>query len=173
MLWDGAPVAAHKISEEETLPVFPLLEILRRGDERRWPFVALEREPGAIQGLERELPEGTRVFVQHERVAHHCAACEAGEPHEHGADEPLAASPQAASASQTTAGSLVRGKLIVQPMQDLSMLREAWERATGARALSISLPAIYEQLGDAKRAGQEHQAWRGIEGKALRQKAPS
>jgi len=173
VLWDGAPVAAHKISEEETLPVFPLLEILRRGDERRWPFVALEREPGAIQGLERELPEGTRVFVQHERVAHHCAACEAGEPHEHGADEPLAASPQAASASQTTAGSLVRGKLIVQPMQDLSMLREAWERATGARALSISLPAIYEQLGDAKRAGQEHQAWRGIEGKALRQKAPS
>jgi hypothetical protein len=67
----------------------------------------------------------------------------------------------------------VRGKVVVQPMQDLSALREAWERATGARALSISLPSLYEQLSDTKRAGQEHQAWRGIEGKALRQKARS
>ena len=86
VLWDGAPVAAHQTSAGEAVPVFPLLEILRPGDERRWPFVALEREPGAVRSLEEALPEGVRVFIQQERVEHHCAACEAGEPHEHGAE---------------------------------------------------------------------------------------
>ena len=69
--------------------------------------------------------------------------------------------------------SLVRGKVIVPPMQDLSEFRQAWESAIGARPLSVALPALHEQLGDPKRAGQEHQAWRGIEGKALREKARS
>jgi hypothetical protein len=61
--------------------------------------------------------------------------------------------------------------VIVPATQDLGVFREAWEAAIGARPLSMSLPALYEELGDAKRAGQEHQAWRGIEGKALRLKA--
>ena len=74
VLWDGAPVAAHQVSADDAVPVFPLLEVLRPGDERRWAFVALEREPGALEGLEQALPEGTRVFVQQERVGHHCAA---------------------------------------------------------------------------------------------------
>ncbi|MGB5265889.1 MAG: tetratricopeptide repeat protein, partial [Polyangiales bacterium] len=73
VLWDGAPVAAHQTSAGEPVPVFPLLEILRPGDERRWPFVALEREPGAVRSLEEPLPEGVRVFIQEERVEHHCA----------------------------------------------------------------------------------------------------
>ncbi len=84
VLWDGAPVAAHQTSSGDAVPVFPLLEILRPGDERRWPFVALEREPGAVRALEEALPDGVHVFIQQERVEHHCAACEAGEPHEHG-----------------------------------------------------------------------------------------
>jgi len=161
VLWDGAPVAAHKTSADDAVPVFPLLEILRPGNEWRWPFVALEREPGALEGLEKDLPEGTRVFVQHERVEHHCAACEAGEPHED----------HAVAVSGSASGALLRGKVVVQPTQDLGAFREVWEAATGGRPVSISLPALYEQLGDSKRAGQEHQAWRGIEGKALRQKA--
>ena len=163
VLWDGAPVAAHKTSADDAVPVFPLLEILRPGNEWRWPFVALEREPGALEGLEKDLPEGTRVFTQHERVEHHCAACEAGEPHEDHA--------VAVSVSGSASGALLRGKVVVQPTQDLGAFREVWEAATGGRPVSISLPALYEQLGDSKRAGQEHQAWRGIEGKALRQKA--
>jgi len=160
VLWDGAPVATHRTSAEDTVPVFPLLEVLRIGEEQRWSFVALEREPGALEGLEVALPEGTRVFVQQERVDHHCAACEAGEPHEHGE-----------TAAVPGAGSLARGKVIVPPTQDLEEFRAAWEAATGSRPLSISLPALYEELGDSKQAGQAHQAWRGIEGKALRQKA--
>jgi hypothetical protein len=169
VLWDGAPVAAHQTSAEDTVPVFPLLEILRPGNERRWSFVALEREPGALDGLEQTLPEGTRVFVQHERVGHHCAACEAGEPHEHGETVSRTAT-ATATATATVPESLVRGKVIVQSAGDLEAFREAWEGAIGARFLSVSLPALYEELGDSKRAGQEHQAWRGIEGKAIRQK---
>ncbi|MGB9339791.1 MAG: tetratricopeptide repeat protein, partial [Polyangiales bacterium] len=171
VLWDGAPVAAHKTSEEEAVPVFPLLEILRPGDERRWPFVALEREPGAVQDLEEALPEGVRVFIQQERVEHHCAACEAGEPHEHEHGEGAGSGPVPASASADASVSLVRGKVIVPFALNLSEFREAWESAAKARAMSVSLPALYEALGDSKQAGQEHQAWRGIEGKALRQKA--
>jgi len=57
------------------------------------------------------------------------------------------------------------------PTQDLGVFREAWEAAIGVRPVSMSLPGLYEELGDSKQAGQEHQAWRGIEGKALRQKA--
>jgi tetratricopeptide (TPR) repeat protein len=169
VLWDGAPVAAHKTSADDAVPVFPLLEILRPGDERRWAFVALEREAGALESLEEALPEGTRVFMQHERVEHHCVACDAGEAHEHGAGSVPA--PVSVSASVPASVPLARGKVIVQATQDLSKFRDAWEDATGSRPLSISLPALYEQLGDSKRAGQEHQAWRGIEGKALRQKA--
>ena len=170
VLWDGAPVAAHQVSAEEAVPVFPLLEVLRPGDERRWAFVALEREPEALEGLEQALPEGTRVFVQQERVGHHCPACEAGEAHEHQETVAGSAAVTATAAAAVTAR-LARGKLIVQRTQDLEAFRTAWEAATGVRALSVSLPALYEELGDSKRAGQEHQAWRGIEGKALRQKA--
>lgn len=164
VLWDGAPVAAHQTSTEDTVPVFPLLEVLRPGNERRWPFVALEREPGALQGLEEQLPEGSRVFLQQERVEHHCAACTSGEPHEHD---------HAGTESASEPTGLARGKLIVQPGQGLEEFRAAWEAAIGARPVSMSLPGLYEELGDTKRAGQEHQAWRGIEGKALRHKARS
>jgi hypothetical protein len=182
VLWDGAPVAAHQVSAEDAVPVFPLLEILRPGNERRWAFVALEREPGALEDLEEALPEGSRVFVQRERVGHHCPACETGEAHEHEETAPPR-KVDAAHRSRDEAPAKARGrrgragftggKVIVQPTQDLEAFREAWEAAVGARAVSIALPSLYEELGDSKRAGQEHQAWRGIEGKALRQKARS
>lgn len=166
VLWDGAPVAAHRTDGGDPVPVFPLLEILKPGDEHRWAFVGLEREAGAFESLEDALPERTRVFIQEERVEHHCAACEAGTPHGHHAGTVSVAAP-------ASGPRLVRGKVIVPSSQDLSAFRTAWEAATGARSLSGALPALYETLGDAKQAGLEHQAWRGIEGKALRQKARS
>jgi hypothetical protein len=169
VLWDGAPVAAHQASAGQAVPVFPLLEILRPGDERRLRFVALEREPGAVRGLQEGLPDGVRLFTQEERVEHHCAACEAGEPHEHepGSVSAAVSATEAASAQ----GSLVRGKLIVPFALQLDELLAAWERAVKDCPVSIALPELFEAIGDAKRAGQEHQAWRGIERKALRQKA--
>ncbi|RLB45486.1 MAG: hypothetical protein DRH23_14300, partial [Deltaproteobacteria bacterium] len=122
----------------------------------------------ALEGLEAALPGGTRVFVQEERVEHHCAACEAGEPHEHGEG---GTAPVSAPVSAPGSAPLARGKVIVQRSQDLDEFRVAWEAAIGVRPVSMSLPGLYEELGDSKQAGQEHQAWRGIEGKALRQKA--
>jgi hypothetical protein len=171
VLWDGAPGAAHQTSTGETVPVFPLLEILRKGDERRFAFIGLEREPGALEGLEADLPEDTRVFIQQERVEHQCAACETGEPHEHepGAESAPAPAPAPASAPVN----LIRGKVIIPLVQDLESFRDAWEAAVAGRNASVSVPALYDQLPDSKRAGQEHQAWRGIEAKALRQKARS
>ncbi|MDH3624027.1 MAG: tetratricopeptide repeat protein [Myxococcales bacterium] len=158
ILWDGAPVAEHRISESGPVPVFPLLEILRRGDEHRWPFLALENESGALTELEQTLPHGTRVFIQRERIEHHCAACEAGEPHDHGA------------VSASVPG-FARGKIIVPARVHLASLRDAWEASVKSGALAASLPSLYEELGETKRAGQEHQAWRGLERKALPRKA--
>jgi tetratricopeptide (TPR) repeat protein len=178
VLWDGAPVAEHRVSGSNPLPVFPLLEILHRGDERRWPFVALEREPGATKTLEEALPPGTRLFVQQERVAHHCPVCEGGveveyeDDHEDDHDHEAVSVPATVPASATVpATALTRGKIVLPAVMDLSVFREAWESAIGARALVAALPKLYEELGETKRAGQEHQAWRGIERKALRQKA--
>jgi len=164
VLWDGAPVAAHDIGDHGPMPVFPLLEILRRGDERRFPFIAFEREPNALEGLEAELTNDVRVFVQKERVHHGCAACATGEPHEHHDTlEAPAASPSP----------LVRGKVIVKPSQPLEDFRDAWESALAKRPVAVAIPELFERLQDTKRAGQEHQAWRGIEGKALRRSATS
>ena len=36
------------------------------------------------------------------------------------------------------------------------------------RGLAIALPRLYELLEETKRAGQEHQAWRGVERKAIK-----
>ena len=174
VLWDGAPVAVHETASNDAVPVFALLEILRHGAERRWPFVALEREPGALEGLEADLPEGTRVFIQEERVHSQCAACEAGEPHEHHAGTASARSPVVGARDDFTGAAsvkLVRGKIVVQPVQNLDEFRDSWEGALEKRAATASLPALYEQLKDSKRAGQEHQAWRGIEVKDIRAKA--
>lgn len=177
VLWDGAPVAEHRSTAGDPVPVFPLLEILKPGDERRWPFVALERSTGALQGLQDSLPGGARLFVQHERVEHHCAACEAGTPHEHEAGRMAASFPAAAAELGTegasTSSTFVRGKIIVPPNVDLQTLRAAWEHELGARHLVAALPKLYESLRETKRAGQEHQAWRGIEKRALRQRAES
>ncbi len=55
VLWDGAPVSSDPL-------VFPLLEILRVGDERRLRFAAILRQ-GDIEALSEALPEGIRLFV--------------------------------------------------------------------------------------------------------------
>ena len=57
VLWDGAPVSVLK-TPEGPVPRFPLLEILRRGDEERMRFVALSEEPGRLAEVEAALPPG-------------------------------------------------------------------------------------------------------------------
>lgn len=50
----------------------------------------------------------------------------------------------------------VRGKLITRPDA------VAVHRVLHATQLKLAIPTLYEALGDTKRAGQEHQAWRGV-----------
>jgi hypothetical protein len=68
VLWDGAPVRLNRVSGPEgarDVPVFPLLWILRPGDERRLRFVGMEKERGAVEKL--ELGEDVELVVYDRR----------------------------------------------------------------------------------------------------------
>ncbi|HEX5657750.1 MAG TPA: hypothetical protein VFX59_11170 [Polyangiales bacterium] len=68
VLWDGAPVRLNRVTGPEgtrDVPVFPLLWILRPGDERRLRFVGMEKERGAAEQL--ELGEDVQLVVYDRR----------------------------------------------------------------------------------------------------------
>ncbi|MEO0324669.1 MAG: hypothetical protein AAF447_17030, partial [Myxococcota bacterium] len=139
VLWDGAPVAEERVAVpgegSRALPVFPLLEILRPGEEKRFRFVAAhegEDLDGWLTDLLSGLPEGCRAFAH------------AGE-----------------------AAGLAYGKLVVPSAVALGDLRGRLEALLASRrTLRFAIPALYEEVADAKRAGLEHQGWRGIERRA-------
>ena len=58
---------------------------------------------------------------------------------------------------------LFYGKLVVDPSREPSKLAVAWEAALKKHGIKAAMPTLYEWLGVAKRAGQEHQAWRCVE----------
>jgi hypothetical protein len=148
VLWDGSPVG---IADDGT-PRFPLLTRLRAGDEHRWRFVALEQQPGDARRVADGLPEPVRVFVQRERVEWMCPQCASGDAfrkHDH---------------LPTEEHRIVYGTMVAPPTLDLAAFRATYEgllREGGK--VAIALPGLYEALGDTKKAGQQHQAWRGIE----------
>jgi tetratricopeptide (TPR) repeat protein len=148
VLWDGAPVAVG----DDGTPRFPLLARLRAGDERRWRFVALEQEPGDVRRLGEALSGSVRVFLHHERVEWMCPQCASGDAmrrHEHRPAEEHR---------------IAYGTMVAPASLDLAAFRQAYEEAVrrGGR-VAVALPGLYEALGDSKKAGQQHQAWRGIE----------
>ncbi|HEY6882105.1 MAG TPA: tetratricopeptide repeat protein [Polyangiales bacterium] len=137
VLWDGAPVRIHRMGGRE-VPVFPLLWILRPGDERRLRFVGMEKERGAIEKL--ALGDDTQLVVFDRR------STPAGDTH------------------------LFYGKLIVPGTRDLNEVRRALEAGLRTKAgLTLSVPQLYELLGDTPQAGKAHQAWGGIERAAEKQ----
>ncbi|MAC25269.1 MAG: hypothetical protein CMH59_02065, partial [Myxococcales bacterium] len=130
VLWDGAPVSQDP-------PVFPLLEILREGDEHRFRFVALAKR-GDVEKIVERLPEGVQAF------AHPVGVEKDGDV-------------------------LAYGKLVAPASVDLKALRGRFEAALAElRTMRLAMPELYEKTGPTKRAGQEHQAWRGIERVALK-----
>ncbi len=161
VLWDGVPVGRREVRLDDdtarVIPRFALLEILRRGDERRLRFVALEQAEGDLASLGEALPEGARLFVLAARVESVCPRCAAGEvlvKHAHAPAEDHR---------------IVRGKLVLEAGVDAAEVARALEAAVSERGkVSIAVPALYEAIGDAKRAGREHQAYRGIERVGLR-----
>lgn len=139
VLWDGAPVELREV-EGRRVPIFPLLWVLRPGDERRLRFVGMQKQPGLVQGLAQSL-QGSAHLV------------------------PFEAGGQASDGAQ-----LFYGKLIVPAATSLAGVREQLERELRSRAgLTLAVPQLYELLGDTPAAGKAHQAWAGIERSARRQ----
>lgn len=129
VLFDGGPV-----DQDDGGPVFPVIEVLRAGDEKRMRFVAIVGS-GELEALVTALGDNVRAFA-------HPATLEPKPHHEQ----------------------LIYGKLIanadVSPAH-LCQRLEAHGKTT--KRLRIAVPELYEAIGDTRRAGQEHQAWRGIE----------
>jgi hypothetical protein len=139
VLWDGAPVRVHEV-DGRPVPVFPLLSILRPGDERRLRFVGMQKEAGMVQALAETLGDDVSAVVFDERVA------------------------------PDNGSRLFYGKLIVPAARDLREVRQALEAGLRAKSgLTMAIPALYELLGDTPSAGKAHQAWAGIERVAEKQ----
>lgn len=140
ILWDAAPVP----SVGEGGPVFPLLEILGRGEEHRLRFVALV-QPGELDALLAQLRAHPALEVR--SFAHVAARGEGERPLE-----------------------LVYGKWLVPPAVDLAHLADALTDSVArlrdaehdVAGIRLAIPELYEPL-DTERAGKEHQAWRTIE----------
>ncbi|HEX7479777.1 MAG TPA: tetratricopeptide repeat protein [Polyangiales bacterium] len=158
VLWDGTPIG---ITEHEGRPVprFALLSVLRKGDERRLRFVALEHEAGDVQAFGAALPSEALLFVHRARIEQLCARCASGDhmrKHEHGAPEPHR---------------LVYGKLVVPADVDLKTFRAALDAVLKQHTkVQLVMPALLEAIGDTHAAGKAHQMWRGLERTA--QKSP-
>jgi tetratricopeptide (TPR) repeat protein len=139
VLWDGAPVRMTK-SEGRDIPVFPLLWILRPGDERRLRFVGMQKERGSVQKLADQLGDDVALVVFDER------------------------------SSPNSDAHLFYGKLIVPASQDLASVRRELDAALRSlRGLTLAIPQLYELLGETHEAGKAHQAWGGIERAAEKQ----
>jgi tetratricopeptide (TPR) repeat protein len=155
VLFDPAPVAHGRDADGNAVPCFPLLEILRRGDEHRLRFIAYVDRAGAFDDLARGLPDGFTLFRQTERIESARPSLLTGRPLE----KPVA----------PVSDKLVHGKIVGRSSANLEALAAYIEASPFAKSeLALAIPALYEKLGQTKRAGQEHQAYRGIERKAER-----
>ncbi len=156
VLWDGAPVS---VSEREGRPVpcFPLLGLLKKGDERRFRFIALQQKATDLDALGEALPEDVILYRHGERVERVCPRCAAGETmvrHEHlPAEEHRVAF----------------GKIVLSGERDLASFARVLEDARRAHpAVRLAIPGLYEALGDTKQAGTHHKRWGEIERTAMR-----
>lgn len=159
VLFDPAPVASVE-SDGTTRPVLPLLHVLRRGDEHRFPFLALEQDEGGVSRIAAALPEGCVWYLHDTRVDRVCPRCAAGEtflPHTHEAP---------------TIRRAVRGKLVCPPTVPLANVRSAIEGSKGADVL-LAMPALFEAMGDTAQAGKHHKSWGVIERGLLAASTPA
>lgn len=151
VLWDGTPVGVFE-HEGRRVPRFPLLHILRKGDEHHFRFVALEQAEGDVLAFGRELPNEAILFAHHARIELLCARCATGDhmrKHEH-----LKAEPHR----------LVYGKLIVPRSAELRAFEAALkQRLAEHPKVQLVMPGLLEVLGETAAAGKAHQLWRGLE----------
>ncbi len=149
VIFDPAAVASLE-SDGKSRPVLPLLHVARRGDEQRFPFLALEQDEGGVSRIAAALPDGCVWYLHDTRVDRVCPRCAAGEtflPHTH---EP------------PTVRRAVRGKLVCPASVPLATVRSAIEKSKGADVL-LAIPGLFETLGDTAGAGKHHKTWGVIE----------
>jgi hypothetical protein len=156
VLWDGAPVLVVE-HEGARVPRFPLLRVLKKGDERRFRFLALQQRPTDVVALARELPEGVVLYPHGERVERLCPRCAAGETlikHEHLPPEEHR---------------VAFGKIVVPGELDLGAFARSLEEARRKTpGVLLAIPSLYEALGETKQAGMHHKRWGEIERTATR-----
>ncbi len=149
VLWDGAPVRMNRVQtadgETRDVPVFPLLWILRPGDERRLRLIGMQKQRGMVQALAGKLSElvapGVELVVYDERTS-----------------------------TVAEAQHLFYGKLIIPAAVELKDVSRVLEAELRARpGLTLAVPTLYELLGVSEQAGKAHQAWGGIERLAEKQ----
>ncbi|MCA9580661.1 MAG: tetratricopeptide repeat protein [Myxococcales bacterium] len=149
VLWDGAP-AGVVVEDGGPVPRMVLLEVLHRGDERRLPFIAAESRDRILGAL----PVGVSTFFSDPRIDRVGV---------HGEDRGAAmGAPVFATTESAEGPGALQGKVIVPGGVSLRAVAEALDGA----GLRLAIPRLYELLGETRRAGQAHQAWRGIERRA-------
>jgi tetratricopeptide (TPR) repeat protein len=150
VLWDGVPVGVSTHGGRP-VPRFPLLALLRKGDERRFRFVALQQAPDQVTALAEDLPADSQLFIHLERVEKLCARCASGEHLRKHVHEP------------PEAHRLVYGKLIVPGTVELAAFRaELQERLHRHSGVQLVVPELLEQVGDTVAAGNAHRLWRAL-----------
>lgn len=150
VLWDGIPVGMAE-HEGRPVPRFPLLSVLRKGDEHRLRFVALQQSSGQVAALGEQLGQGALLFIHHERIERFCARCASGEhlrKHQH---EPA------------EEHRLVQGKLVLPAAVDLPAFKRdldgLLQRHSGVQ---LVVPRLFELVGDTAGAGVAHRLWRAL-----------
>jgi hypothetical protein len=150
VLWDGVPVALSEV-DGKPVPCFPLLAVLRRGDERRFRFAALQQAPGEVAALGRDLPAGSQLFVHQEKLELLCPRCASGDHMRKHAHEP------------SEEHRLAYGKLVVAGAVDLAAFRRDLDASLRRHAgVQLVVPGLLEALGETAAAGKAHQMWRGL-----------
>ncbi len=153
VVWDGAPVGVATLDDGARVPRFPLLEVLKRGDERKLRFVALTDAPHRIDLLEAVLPEGVVLFAQRERIeSARPVAGTGGFLSKHREEREIDRH-------------LFHGKIVAPVAVPVETIQKAIE-SLKSQPIAVAVPDLYDALPDTKRAGQEHQAFRGIERRA-------
>jgi tetratricopeptide (TPR) repeat protein len=152
ILFDPVPLAVRRRGDD-VVPTFPLLGVLREGDEQRFRFLALQQEAEQVDALGRALPEGVVLYRHGERVEQLCPRCAAGErytKHDHLPAE---------------THRVAYGKIVVPGGVELSAFADALADARRAHpGVRMAVPALYEALGRSKEAGTHHKRWGQIEG---------
>lgn len=160
VLWDAAPIGFDReTTPDRPIPRFPILALLKRGRERRYPFVGLQKRVGEIELIQKALPEHTILFVHRSRidsVCVHCALDDSGDG-------------TTRAGTHEAPSELIYGKLVLPESIDLHAFRHQLDAIMAAHSdVKLVVPGLLEAVGDSPAAGKAHQAWRGIERAAAR-----